>query len=502
MVERIGEIAIPTVQETRDRYLRDLRLTAIDDGFDDIPVTPGTDNWIHAAATAEAVGVALANVAIADSNSDELTAEGEALDAKLVSLGLPLIEPTGSAGKIKIEVTGTTTINAGEQLLLPNGLRLQTVSTTIAPSDGDEIDVQAVDTGPETNAVAGTEVRWVVAPANVGEIATVSVGEPLTGGTGEETDERKRARIRNYRENRPAGGNWGQVREISLNASGAVQEAYSYPAVGGPSTGKTVPTRIYDRDNFDFSREPSSTTINIVKGSIQTSFPIQTENIVQPPNDTAVNVALGVTIPNSVSAGGDGTGWVNPQIWPTLVGGDSGRVTVTSYTGVTLTVTAATTTAPVDLQTQVSWWSPTTMKFYTATVVSHSGGTGAWVLTLDKPLVDDTGAIPATGDFISPAAVNIEKYGVTWLDIMEIIGPGEMVGSSDSRFNRSRRHPYVNNEFPANLDQAFYNRLQNEHKEMSGVSEKYASANTPTVPATIDLPPNIFVPQHFGIYPE
>lgn len=502
MVERIGEIAIPTVQESRDRYLRDLRLTAIDDGLDDVPVTPGTDNYLHAAATAETAGVALANIAIADTNSDELTAEGEALDAKLVSLGLPIIPPSGSAGKIKIEVTGTATVNAGDQLLLPNGLRIATVSVTVNPSDGDEIDVQAVDTGPETNAVGGTEVRWVVAPGNVADVATVSIGEPLTGGIGEETDERKRARIRNARENRPAGGNWGQVREISLNASGAVQEAYSYPAVGGPSTGKTVPARVYDRANYDFTREPSATVINTVKGAIQTSFPIQTENIVQPPNDTDVDVTLGVTIPNSVSAGGDGTGWVNPLVWPPLVVADAGRVSVYAYSGVTLQAWALTTVEPIDLQTQIGWFSPNTKTFYVATVVSHSAASPGWDLVLDRPLVDATGAIPTHGEYISPAAVNMDAYAATWLDMMEQLGPGEMVGSADSRFNRSRRHPYVNNEFPANLDQAFYNRFQQKHDEVSGVSELYASLNTPPVPATIDLPPNIFVPRHFGFYEE
>lgn len=502
MADTAGQIVTPTVQETVDQYLRDLRLAALDSGFDEPPVTPGTDNWIHAKATSEAAGVGIANVAIAEANSNELTATGEALEEKREALGLPIIVAVGSSGRVVPDINGTTTIVDGEVLILPNGLRIEVVGTYINPSSGAEIDVRAIDVGVDTNFPGGTEVRFLDAPANVGEVALVSVGQPLKGGTADEDPARLRDRIANVRKNRPAGGNWSDYSRTALDATGAVDGAFVYPALGGPSTVKLSVTSPMDPDNLTFTRAPTSTTVNTVRGNIFAEFPDAVDNVVQGAADEKVDVALGVTIPNSTLTGGDGTGWVNQQIWPTLEVADSGRVTVTSNVGKVLTVTANTAVSPTALNTRIAWWSRNTMQFHSALVESSTGSAGAWVLTLTKPLVDTTGATPQVGDFISPDAVNLANYATTWIDILGELGTGEMVGSGDSRFSRSKRHPTVDNTEPANIDQPFLDRFARANSEVSIVASQYQSATSPSLPASIQDPANIFSPRQFAIYPN
>lgn len=495
------ELNVPFVpgslEEIRDAILADIRLEAAKVGLEPA-VQPGTDMWWFATAHASASMLQYSSIELARDAITPLNATGQDLENWRLALGLPEVEPSPATGKIALTVAGTATVSDGEQLTLPNGLRAKVVGTWIGVVDGAEVDVVTIDTGSAANFDADTELRFINPPTNVNEIALVSRSSPLRGGTDEESDDRKRSRVLNALANKPGGGNWGQVREVVLNELGSVSDCYVMPALGGPASVKVVPVRDFDADNNEFTRELSSAAVTIVRDAIYREMPDEIEFVVEAANDQDVDVALKVTIPDSSLSGGNGQGWTDSAPWP-LLAGDT-RVTVTTVTSTTVvTVNALTATAPIAGQTHIAWWSRVDRKFRTFLVTAQSGGTGAWVLTLDRPLVADDGSQVQVGDFISPAAVNMESYGDSWLKTLSALGPGENTTDA-ARIPRALRHPYVADEDPINLSFLSLESFRKDHSEITDIEWSYRSISAPTVPGTVDSPPNVLVPLHFGIY--
>jgi hypothetical protein len=507
----MADLFQPSAAELRDRFLRDARLAAIDAGGDEPPTEPGSDWYILGTAVAGPMLLGFANINASEQAWDVLNAVSEDLDAIRVGYGLPEISPSGSRGKIRLTIAGPTTIPANTPLVLPSGLSARTTTTVTNPSDGQEIDVESVDTGSKTNLGAGKIVRFNPPPTNVAEEATVSTTEPLVGGDDGESDPRKRDRILNALRNRPAGGNWGQLRGWALEAGGFVQDGYVYPALGGPGSSKTVAIRQFDIELGDFSRAPTAAQVQAVRVYIQTKMGIPQENVIQTVADEDLDVALEVTIPESALAGGNGQGWTDPTPWPPLVPGDSGRVTISAIPADNqITVTAITGTAPVAGQTHVAWWSSVDRKFRTRLVTATSA-TAPWVLTLESPLLDDTGAGPAIGDFVCPAALNLESYGDAWVALIGRFGPGEMTAEA-ARLDRAKRHPFVTDEDPTGVTNSTIAQWSRGYEasgsapahagfpEITAFDLAYANKTTPSIPTTIDDPPNVLRPRRFAVY--
>jgi uncharacterized phage protein gp47/JayE len=488
--------------ELRQQILQDYALAAIELGYDEPPIAPGTDIYFIAEAVSKVCLIGLANTASNASAVNVLTATGADLDAIREALGLPEVEPSGSSGKVVITVSGNTTIGSGTQLKLTNGLRIQTVGTYINPADQSEVDVTAIDTGELTNLAAGGEVEFVSAPTNVAAKAKVSNSFPLTGGTDIEDDERKRGRILNTLRNKPGGGNWGEIRQIVFDEHGFVQDCYVFPAPGGPSSQLIVPVRAFDPANNDYTRAPSSALLQAIRNTIQAESNTGVETVVRAPAEESADFAIQIEIPESALSGGNGQGWTDPDPWPQLEDGDGGNITITSVgtNNDEITVDAVTTTEPVDGQTNIAWWSPADRKFYSALVVDHSGGTTAWVLTLDRPLVGIDGVGPASGDYICPNAQNLSAYGDTWVSIFNELGPGE-VTTDVNRLPRAKRHPYATDEDPAAVTNTVLAGFKQKHPEITDFSFAYSPTTTPTIPDSVDDPPNILVPGNLGFYP-
>jgi len=490
-------------EELVQRFLRDVRLAALAENITEPPTQVGTDTWLIANGIAGMCLLGFGNIAIAEEATNVLTATGDDLDDLREGYGIPEVAPTAASGKIKVSVLGSTTITNGLRFVYPNGVIGQVVGTFVNPTDGDEIDVAATVTGAKGNLKAGQKVRFVTPPINVVTEATVSQAFPLLGGTDEEDDERKRARILNVLRNKPAGGNWGQIRQIALDAVGSVVDCYVFPALGGPASVKAVPVKDFDVDENDYSRAMSAVALNAVRNAIQSTLSAGIECVVQAATDQPVDVGIKVTIPDSVQSGGNGDGWTDIEPWPTLESGDAGRVTVTASPSdpSIIEVSAQTPTSPITGQTHIAWWSSVDRRFRTALVVNVSGSSGAWTLELDKPLVDSTGAWPAIGDYICPAAQNLEAYGSTWINIFRTFGTGENTASTQ-RLPRARRHPFVASEDPAALTNSVLAYLVGSHPEITDYEYSYRSSSTPTVPGSTASSPNILTPRRFGVYPQ
>lgn len=503
----MAEVAIVRIpsgsDEIRAQYLRDFKLAAEDAGFEDVPVEPGTDNYWHAEAVAQICMIGITNEALHADDANVLTATGAALDRHREALGLPIVKASGSSGKIKVTIAGATSIPNGQQFKLPNGLRGQVVGTHLNPADGAEIDVTAIDTGALTNLKGGETVSFVSPPTNVATEATVSYSFPLTGGTDAENDERKRARILNTLRNKPAAGNWAYLRQLVLDNFPFVQDCYVYPALGGPSSQLIVPVREFDIENNDYSRAPSDALLQAIRNKIQSDANVGIETSVRAPTSTNAAFALQIEIPDSVLSGGNGQGWTDPTPWPQLHVSDGGRVLIDSVNSTydELTIAANTTTSPVAGQTQIAWWSPADRKFYTALVTAVSGSAGAWVVTLDRPLVGIDGVGPDQQHFISPNAQNLQAYGDTWVKLFNDLGPGEATEDA-SRLPRAKRHPYATDEDPHSVTNATLKHFLNKHPEITDIEFSYALTYSPSVPEAVDDPVNVLIPLHFAVYPE
>jgi hypothetical protein len=175
-------------------------------------------------------------------------------------------------------------------------------------------------------------------------------------------------------------------------------------------------------------------------------------------------------------------------------------VTITTVTSDTnITVDAQTAVAPIASQTTIAWWSSVDRKFYTALVTGSSGSAGAWVLTLDRPLRGKGGASPQVGDYICPAAQNLDKYGTSWVDLFRSLGPGQNTQDNDL-LPRSLRRPFVSTEDRQAITTTALTSMVQRHPEITDIAFGHSPTTTPTVPATVDDAPSVLVPRRFAVY--
>ena len=496
----IGKLWVPeSADVVRQDILDDIRLAMREQGVT-LPVSPKTDTYIWATADANAAMIQYSQLATLSRSITPLYSEGDDLERWRQALGLPVAEPGPSSGRIRLKVTGSSTVTADTQLVLENGKRIKVYGSWSGVVDGDEIDVVAIDTGADTNAAGGTTVRFVTAPLNVESEATVSYEIPLSGGVDDETEARKLTRVLNRMANgADNSGNWGGLRGTAFDALASVQDCFVFPALGGPASCKIVPVRGFDRTNHLYTREFTAAALAIIRHAIHSKSSDGNQYVVQAAADENLDVALMLTLPNSRLSGGNGNGWLDAAPWPLTGSSTRVRVDAVSSSTPSITVDTDTTTEPVDGQTRIAWWSPHTMEFVTRLVVSHSGSAGAWVLTLDTPMTDSAGNEPSVDDFVSPGMENAEAYAKTWIDMMEALGCGENISSSVLEPRDSRR-PFVTDGPATGVSTTQLLEFQKRNPEVTSVGWSYVSLGAPTVPSSIDDPPNILVPRHFGIY--
>jgi hypothetical protein len=531
MTQRIRVYVPGSAEEIRQTFIDDYRLEAQrQDGIDPILVDqatrPNGDVWILGTAVANGLFVVHANVRINDNDANVLTAEEDALDEIRQAEGLPVVPATPSTGSLEllpIYIGVTVNVVNGQEFQLPNGKRGRVVGNHLGltfTSGNPEIPVQTVDTGFDTRVDGGESVQWIpTPPTNLATDALVSVNDPLTGGTDEEDDERKRLRILNKRQNVPAGGNWADKVGKALDALGSVQMAFVYPALGGPGSEKVALVREIDPDNNSVSRELSVTAQNTVRAALQAAFPGQNELVVESAADEPFDASVEVALPQAATSGGSGQGWLDDTVWPPHNTTPDAPVTITSVVSASqIEVDADTLIEPIDGQTHVSWWSSVDQKFQTRLVIAHAGAPGAWTLFLDAGIVDRFGAPPQVGEYISPAAVQLEQYGRQWIASVGTLGPGENTADGN-RLPRAARHPAPDQDllieilgptgdvqrriviprWPTELTIVQLDAIK-KGSSITDIDWLTRSQTAPTVPASVADAPNVLVPRHFGIY--
>jgi len=497
----VGEIYVPAnAEEIRDDFLTDIRLEAIKQGVPNPPVLPGSDWHILGTALSNIGLIQYSNLRISDDNMNVLTATGEDLDNIREAYGLPVVPSSPATGAIVVttQIPLPLTIPDGTEFVLPNGLRGKVSPTAINVFTGAEIAVVTIDTGEDSNLGAGEIVQFVSPPVGVQTEATVSVNAPLAGGVSVETDERKRARILNRLQTVPAGGNWGDLIETSLNAIASLQYAFVYPALGGPASAKVVLCKNQNTETGDYSRQVTAAATNIIRAAIFSKMPSPMEIVVQSVEDEPFDATIDVDLPSAATSGGNGQGWVDQAPWPPLVPADAGRSTIFAALGTNLFVNANTATAPIAGQTNILWWSSVDQRFYKRLVVGVTGGGPIWNITIDAPLVDSNNNDAIAGEYICPATSNYEAYGNTWRTVTNGLGPGENT-SDPNRLPRSARHPFEEDGWHSSLTIQQLKSMVTAHPEIADASWAFRSLTAPSLPLLVASAPRILTPNNFGM---
>ena len=487
----------------RDGILRVIRSGLIERGVSNPNVTPGSDWWIEAQAIANQLSVIEANAVL---KADEMlpdTATEENLARIAALFGLSKQAAAGSVGAVVITCSADTTIATGTELVDGAGLSYQ-VTTGGTYSSGDTVPIAAVSTGEDTNHAAEDVLRWVSTPPFCKNSVLVAAGG-LTNGIDEEDDEALRARLIALLQSAPGSGNAEHVAEMAEESTGSVQKAFVYPAIQGPSTVHVAVTAAPTETSK--SRVVASATMaGTVVPYVQGQLPEHAYSVVTTIEDVDADVAIGLSLPEAATASppGPGGGWVNGTPWPAPDASTTWRCTVTTVTSTTsLTVDA--TTSPTANVSQICWLSPTDWKLYSALVLTVGGTSGAYTITLDKPFTGIT-----TGSYIWPKCQNAQAYVDAIIAAFALMGPGEKT-SNASALVRGFRHPRPAAGWPNTLGAHLLSAITSARKEVSSAQFFHrtdgtttvtggSSTVTPQVPASVEDPPNIFVPRNIGIY--
>ena len=488
----------PAPGEIRDMMLNNYRLGLIAAGVANPALQPGTEPYIRFSNADDVLQAIFNNIQLAQNNSSETNATGTALEAIRIAIGLPEVPASPAAGKVLVQLSGTgnrTFVN-GLAFLTANGKRGQVFGTQFNVSNGGSVNVITVDLGFDCNQAPGSSIKWVSPPLNVLTTATVDP-DGLTGGTDLEDDEHKRERIANRRQNLPAAGNWGFVKETAESATNAVQAAFVYSALGGPGSLKCTVIKAMNPTAGDFTRVVPVATVQLVTGTVLGNMPAPVEIAIGTVDEDLTDITIGLSLPDN-SSFGDATGWNDLTPWPLLDPTDGGRVIVVIATDSThITVSAL--FPPVANSNSLAWWNPTTQSFVTSNITNVSGSAAFWALTLDTPL---TGV--AVNDYISANAVNGATYATTWQAQMNLMGPGE--NTTDAAVltaNRARgfRRPFTSEQFPSSLTTKQLAALIDANTEIQNADYLHLSQTTPIVPASVASNPRILRLNRFAVYP-
>lgn len=466
-----------------------------------ITVTDASPYGVLGTMMGDVLSPAYAAISTLDDRLFADTAQGEDLDRLLAEIGLSRRLATPSYGRIQIKTLGTTFVPEGASLTSDSALEY-VVMTGGWYANNAYIDITSKNPGEGTNLPGGTALSWGTTPGGA-ESKAVVMGD-MTGGTDPENDEAARARYSDYRSNPPTSGNAQHCSMIAETASNAVQKAFTYPA---PLPGQIrIAVAGYPSTGQQRSREISTFQMNQISNFTKGNLPEGLEIGVTTVEDFPVNVSILLSIQLQKGAlsinGGPGTGiasWLDISPWPLVRGGSfETYAPVISKSGEVVIIAAAPDRAPIAGVTRISWIDRSQGHLVRTGTVTSAGTTmtpGEYVVTLDSGF---TGL--NVGDWVFPAAANMQGYVDTFFTLLGEAGPGEITANPSMLINAARR-PVPQSVFPYGMDATFLRKLEDAHPDIFKTEFHYRSATVPPVPANFTQPPRIFVPGKIGFYP-
>jgi len=472
-----SEYRLPTAADWKQQIIEDIELQAIEAGAVVPPTAKGSDFDLKAGSLGNSLAVLTANLVIQDNDSNVDTAEGAALDEKREALGLPEAPSTAASGYVTVSSTasaGITVVN-GLQWLAAGAVTGKVTGTHYSVVTDSELFVTCSKTGSAGMLKAGAKIRFISPPPGLATEATVA--RDFTGGADEETDEKKRRRIKNRLQNPVKGANWSHVRDLALSATNAIDNAFVYPAVGGPSSQVVACLAPWYNGGSGQSRVVASTATDAVLVNIETEINTDSELVaVKSTADEMVDLRLLLDV-----LPGDSS-WIDVTPWPSVA---ATVYAVTSNTQFRVQLSESG-TAPSVGKT-IAIWSVEELAFRTAviqtvTVVSsliYTLTTSAW----------QGGALTVTvGQQVSPGAGNMAAWATALLDIFGAQTPGEICLSIQDP--RSLRKPSESVDEPVGFGSRELGDFIDQFDEISDATIDTISVSEPTrtLPA---LSPNV-----------
>jgi hypothetical protein len=480
----VGNAAYPTAVELRDQILSDLTYYGLQNGIT-YNVKPGSEYYKIATSLANRVCIAIANNKISNEQRNPLTSSGTALRDIARVYGIEERPASKSSGVVSLKiVTGQTpTIPGGWQGTGPNGKKYVTIQVEAGVTNGDEIDMQSVESGADTVLSVGDQITW----DSAGIAALLNPATVVSGfddGSDTDDDEDIRRRLLDRLAAQAVGGNGASLKEWAEETSASIAAAYVYQGIRGPASvdiaiGSDVGDRTLSGTIVDDSR--SNVVANmpggVVSVNLTTWFPQE------------LDIVLGAKLPLPATAGGTGGGWRDAVPWPA-------EITQITAMGGGPTYTVDSTAAPVVGQS-IGLWNrsdPEDPIMEERTVASVSGSAGAWVLTLTG-----ANAFVAVGDYVSAGATNLVGYAASAYAQFLLLGPGEKTDNPDL-LPRSARYPSPEVSGPYDLTTRQIAEVMNEYDEMSDLRYEatyetggVTPRTSPSIPNTTSQPPRVLV---------
>lgn len=500
----MAQFTVKDATTVRDDILRTIRNGLIALGVANPNVSKGSDWNVLATAVGNELAVVGANTVIKADAMMPDSSVGPDLARDTSIFHLTKQPAGGSVGSIVFVSSAASPIPTDQELLDATGLRYRvTVGGTY--NNGVSIPIEAIDTGSETNHAEGDVLQWKQAPPYADPKVAVGVGG-LVNGTDAEDDEGLRARLFAILQTPPGSGNWEHCAEVAEASDPRVQKAFVHPAGLGPSTNRIVVTAAPTLASKE--RDIETTVLNsVVVPYVVGKLPEHAHVVTTTVANVNADVAIAISLPESPTANppGPGGGWMNGTTWPAPDGVATFRCTVTAVTSSTVFTVDASVPPQVGVS-RIAWLSPVDWRVYTALVVGSSGTTGAYVITIDKPL---TGIM--VGAYIWPEPQNARLYCETVLARFALMGPGEITANV-SALSRGFRHPIPANGWQSALGPHILNAITDTHDEVQSAQFMHRVATghsalagafgqlVPNVPVSAENAPNIFIPRHVGFY--
>jgi uncharacterized phage protein gp47/JayE len=438
-----GELIVPLRDEIRDKWLRDynLRLNGTAD------IGKGGIPYARASTMADAAAAIYANSVVIAKNVASATKSGKALDGDLERAGTKRLPAVGATGFVQISASaGGTTIFFGDEIKR-GSLRYQCTLTKVY-QDGQDVPIQGIDTGPDTNLDPGVVLQWSAPRPGCGQKATVvakSDGSGLSGGRNVESDDEAKLRLSQLRANPRASGNEAEFIQAIIDTPGIpVEQAFVYPGIKGPGTMGFVFT--VRPALAGASRIPDAVQIAAVLAHIKGLFPgddgIFAGTIVSQPTNTALRVTWATGVP----------GWVDAQPWPLYEGAFAIPPEISSVISAT-----AFTVAGVDAPPQVGQTfavfdrnNRTFRKKRILTVTPLSVSDYALVCDTTNN-ASDTTYTPLVAQPLCPWSDSLQALVDPVLNYFDSLGPGEQMALFFDPGVRQRRVPRDGEDWPSTI---------------------------------------------------
>jgi uncharacterized phage protein gp47/JayE len=220
---------VPTVAESTDRQLRDIKNALPDENVD---TSTDSDYGVRAAAVS---GVADGLYAYQGWIVRQIfpdTADSENLELQCKQRNVYRKKATSSSGTASVTGTAGKVLASGAQIR-GEGVSVATTEACTIGEDGTaQVAVKSTGTGATTNSSAAQSATLVSPPEGINSAVTVN---PLTGGTDAESDASLLARYLDILRKPPAGGNKYDYKRWALEIDG-VTSAYVEPLRRGLGT--------------------------------------------------------------------------------------------------------------------------------------------------------------------------------------------------------------------------------------------------------------------------